>query len=94
MSRKRLLQAGLVLAILIQQSTATAEPRVTYVGDGRYACSGSTRECEPILRRNESLEIQRRQRAALERQRQEMESQREQIRSEQYRLDEQRGSRR
>lgn len=29
-----------------------ADPRVTYVGDGRYACSGSDRDCAVIRQRN------------------------------------------
>lgn len=94
MSRKRMPRVAFVLTILVLQLAVAAEPRVTYVGDGRYACSGSTRECEPILRRNESLEIQRRQQAELERERREMERQREQIRSEQQRREERQGSRR
>lgn len=36
-----------------------AEPQVTYVGDGRYACRGTDRECEPINRRNDARELQR-----------------------------------
>jgi len=36
-----------------------AEPQVTYVGDGRYACRGTVRECEPIQRRNDARELQR-----------------------------------
>lgn len=34
-------------------SLAQAEPRVTYVGDGRYACSGSDRDCAAIRQRND-----------------------------------------
>jgi len=40
-------------------AVAIAEPKVTYVGDGRYACQGSERECEPINRRNDARELQR-----------------------------------
>lgn len=36
-----------------------AEPQVTYVGDGRYACRGTIRECEPVQRRNDARELQR-----------------------------------
>ena len=48
-----------------------AEPQVTYVGDGRYACRGSDRECEAINRRNDAREFQRLQGQWLELERQE-----------------------
>ncbi len=48
-----------------------AEPQVTYVGDGRYACRGSDRECEAINRRNDARELQRLQGQWLELERQE-----------------------
>jgi len=43
-----------------------AEPQVTYVGDGRYACKGSVRECEPVQRRNDARELERLQQEWLE----------------------------
>lgn len=48
-----------------------AEPQVTYVGDGRYACRGTDRECEAINRRNDARELQRLQNRWLELERQE-----------------------
>ena len=48
-----------------------AEPQVTYVGDGRYACRGTDRECEAINRRNDARELQRLQNQWLELERQE-----------------------
>lgn len=64
---------------------ATAEPKVTYVGLGRYTCSGSANECEPVLRRNDVLEFQRQQTRELELQRRELEKQTELLKSEQRR---------
>lgn len=43
---------ALILAVAAA-SMAHAEPRVTYVGDGRYACSGSDRDCAAIRQRND-----------------------------------------
>ncbi len=50
------------LLAFIFVASASAEPKVTYVGQGLYACSGPKRECEPVRRRNDELE-QRQQRA-------------------------------
>lgn len=55
---------SLMAALLCQ--IAIAEPKVTYVGMGRYACTGSDRECEPVRRRNDELEAQRQQTRELE----------------------------
>lgn len=44
------------IALILVAAAATvahAEPRVNYVGDGRYVCSGSDRECAPIRQRND-----------------------------------------
>lgn len=73
---------------------AIAEPKVTYVGLGRYTCSGSTRECEPVQRRNDELELQRLQTRELELQRRELEKQTELLKSEQRRTEIERGRRR
>ena len=54
-----------LLAFIIVAS-ASAEPKVTYVGQGRYACSGLERDCEPIRRRNDELELRRQQARDLE----------------------------
>jgi len=34
---------------------ATAEPKITYAGLGRYTCSGSATECREVNRRNDEL---------------------------------------
>lgn len=66
---------------------AIAEPKVSYVGLGRYVCTGSDRECEPIRRRNDALELQRQQTRELEFQRREFEKQSDLMRSEQRRME-------
>lgn len=43
----------ILLVAVVVATAAHAEPRVTYVGDGRYACSGSERECAAIRQRND-----------------------------------------
>lgn len=59
------------LACLSLVGLLDAEPQVTYVGDGRYACRGTERECEVINRRNDARELQRLQNRWLELERQE-----------------------
>lgn len=59
-----------------------AEPRVIYVGDGRYACTGTAKECEPVRHRNDELEQQRRQTSEFALQRKELERQSELMRVE------------
>lgn len=66
---------------------AIAEPKVTYVGLGRYSCSGSTRECEPVQRRNDQLELQRLQTRELELERRELEKLTDLLKSEQRRTE-------
>lgn len=56
-----------------------AEPQVTYVGDGRYACRGTVRECEPIQRRNDARELQRLEAQWLEVERREQQRLRERV---------------
>lgn len=73
-----------LLAISISQF-AIAEPKVTYVGLGRYTCSGSDRECEPVRRRNDELETQLQQSRELELQRRELEKQTELMKDERRR---------
>lgn len=63
-----------VVLVLLSQP-AIAEPKVTYVGLGRYTCSGSDRECEPVRRRNDELETQRQQSRELENLRREFKKQ-------------------
>lgn len=65
---------SILLATLLCQ-IAIAEPRVTYVGLGRYTCSGSDRECEPVRHRNDELDAHRQQTRELELQRREHEKQ-------------------
>lgn len=63
---------------LVIASLAHAEPRMTYVGEGRYACSGSDRDCAPIRQRND--EQTRRTQERFERERRESEYRDEQRR--------------
>lgn len=44
---------NIALILAAAATVAHAEPRVTYVGDGRYACSGSDRDCATIRQRND-----------------------------------------
>lgn len=80
---------GAMVCMLAQ--AAIAEPRVTYVGLGRYSCSGSDRDCEPVRRRNDELELQRQQTRGLQSQRRELERQTEVFKAEQRRLEMERG---
>lgn len=43
-------------------SVGFAEPKVTYVGLGRYSCHGTTAECAPYEQMNQ-MESERRERA-------------------------------
>lgn len=45
---------------LMTASVVHAEPKITYVGDGRYACRGSQGECAPTSQQNEQREERRR----------------------------------
>ncbi len=56
-----------------------AEPQVTYVGDGRYACRGTVKECEPVQRRNDARELQRLDALWLEAERREQQRLRERM---------------
>lgn len=86
---KEKLITGALVCVLAQ--AAFAEPRVTYVGLGRYACSGSDKDCEPVRRRNDELELQRQQVRELESQRRELERQTEALKAGQRRLEMERG---
>lgn len=79
---------GLLTVALCQY--AISEPKVTYVGLGRYTCSGSDRECEPVRRRNDELETQRQQTRELELQRRELEKQTELMKDERRRWESER----
>jgi len=63
------MKVTLIFALSILSTLCDAEPKVTYVGDGRYVCSGSRSECAATEQRNEQREQQRLQRAMLEEQR-------------------------
>ena len=55
----------LSLISLAASFTAQADPRVTYVGDGRYTCSGNRVQCAQVdanNRQREALRILERQR--------------------------------
>jgi len=67
----------LIAALSIASTFCHAAPKVAYVGDGRYACSGSRSECAATDQRNEHREQvreqERLQRAMLEEQRKQTE---------------------
>ena len=65
------------LLVFIFVASVSAEPKVTYVGQGRYACSGREHECEPARRRNDELEQRRQQARDLEELRHELRKQRD-----------------
>jgi hypothetical protein len=72
------------VAVLLSQ-IAIAEPKVTYVGLGRYTCSGSDRECEPVRRHNDKMEAQRQQTRELEKQTELMKSEQRRLEAERNR---------
>lgn len=58
------------IALLLVAAAATvahAESRVTYVGDGRYACSGPDRGCAAIRQRNDDQTLRTMERLDRER---------------------------
>lgn len=50
--------ASMLLLCVINNAIA-AEPKVTYVGDGRYTCSGNSAQCAQIDANNRQREAQR-----------------------------------
>lgn len=80
-----------LLLLLLMVSSALAEPRVTYVGDGRYVCSGSLAECAPYDRGNREREVARErdrmQREMLDEQRKQTRYLEESLRKERYERD-------
>lgn len=50
---------AILITALCLCSVAHTEPRVSYVGDGRYACSGTQSECSPYERNNRDQEEDR-----------------------------------
>jgi hypothetical protein len=50
-----------IAALSICSSLCHAEPKITYVGDGRYSCYGSRSECAATDRHNEQREQLREQ---------------------------------
>lgn len=49
----------LSVVALTASSAAQADPRVTYVGDGRYTCSGNSAQCAQIDANNRQREALR-----------------------------------
>lgn len=48
-----------IIALSIVSTFCLAGPKVTYVGDGRYSCSGSRADCLPVERQNDLREQRR-----------------------------------
>ena len=57
--RARLLGGALLLVALVSAAQAKDEARVTYVGDGRYTCSGNSVACAQVDTNNRQRESQR-----------------------------------
>lgn len=57
--KAKLWVATLILGVLVSAAQAKDEPQVTYVGDGRYTCSGSSVACAQIDANNRQRESQR-----------------------------------
>ena len=53
------LLGGLILVALVSTAQAKDEARVTYVGDGRYTCSGNSVACAQVDANNRQRESQR-----------------------------------
>lgn len=47
------------LLLLFVSGSVSADPKVTYVGDGRYTCSGNSAQCAQIDANNRQREAQR-----------------------------------
>ncbi len=47
------------LLLLLVSGSVSADPKVTYVGDGRYTCSGNSAHCAQIDANNRQREAQR-----------------------------------
>ena len=45
----------IALLALLAAAGALAEPKINYVGSGRYTCSGSAKECAEVDQRNRAL---------------------------------------
>jgi hypothetical protein len=48
-----------MLMLCVINNALAAEPKVTYVGDGRYTCSGNSPQCAQIDANNRQREAQR-----------------------------------
>lgn len=48
--------AALIAVLTSKCAVAEEKPRITYVGDGRYACSGSTSACAQVDANNRQRE--------------------------------------
>ena len=53
------IQRGLCAILIMMAFSVHAEPKVTYVGDGRYTCSGNSPQCAQIDANNRQREAQR-----------------------------------
>lgn len=60
---------SILLALVCTLAVAKDEPKVTYVGLGRYTCSGSSAVCAQIDQNNRALEAQRQAREEARRER-------------------------
>ncbi len=55
----KLIERGLCAILITMAFSVQAEPKVTYVGDGRYTCSGNSPQCAQIDANNRQREAQR-----------------------------------
>ncbi len=53
------IQQGLYAILISMAFSVQAEPKVTYVGDGRYTCSGNSPQCAQVDDNNRQREAQR-----------------------------------
>lgn len=56
---RKQIQRGLCAILITMAFSVQAEPKVTYVGDGRYTCSGNSPQCAQIDANNRQREAQR-----------------------------------
>ncbi len=56
---RKLIQQGIYVYLFAMAFSVQAEPKVTYVGDGRYTCSGNSVQCAQIDANNRQREAQR-----------------------------------
>lgn len=56
----RCLKIALVSLMLVAAAQARDRANTTYVGGGRYTCTGGSAQCAQVRQNNEALEAQRR----------------------------------